>query len=148
MFQYTGELDLNFDFALPVGEEHRGRIVAKTYPSPEFVVPETDIHDFAIYLPSGYNHTDNYRYSVLYLSHGGGENAGAWPNNAKSGNIMDRLIVEGYIEPTVVVMTTFYYLVNDSTPRSTSSATPSFTKIREKYMQYLFPYIEANDLSK
>ncbi|KAM3064905.1 hypothetical protein ACMFMG_011269 [Clarireedia jacksonii] len=144
IFQYTDELDLNFDFALPVAEKYRGKIIAETYPSPESIVPKTDIHDFAIYLPNGYNYTDNHRYPILYLSHGGGENAGAWPNNAKMGNIMDRLIIEGYIEPTVVVMPTFYYLVNGSTPGSPSSATPSFITIREKYMQYLFPYIEAN----
>lgn len=51
-------------------------------------------------------------------------------------HIMDRLIQDNHIEPTVVEMPTFNGLLNVSNPPA--------NVVRPLYQNYLFPYIEAN----
>lgn len=137
-FQSYPELLLDWDYALPVEElKARGLVKSDTYPSPGAVSPAPGIHDFAIYLPSGYtNSSSRTAYPVLYLSHGGGGAAGDWQNQGAISNILDRLILQKHIEPTVVVMPTFNGLLNISNPPA--------QVVRPLYQQYLFPYIEAH----
>jgi len=52
-------------------------------------------------------------------------------------HIMDRLIQDRYIEPTVVVMPSFSGLVNGTN-------NPPAAAVRPLYQKYLFPYVEAN----
>ncbi|EME89733.1 carbohydrate esterase family 1 protein, partial [Pseudocercospora fijiensis CIRAD86] len=135
-YQSYADVNLNFDYALPVSGP-QGKIVADFYPSPGAVSPSADLHDFAVYLPPGYdNNSAHAAYPLLYLSHGGGGAAGDWQNQGQVSNILDRLILEGHIEPTVVVMPTFNGLLNTSNP--------SAQIVRPLYQQYLFPYIESH----
>jgi enterochelin esterase-like enzyme len=58
---------------------------------------------FIVYVPNSYQ-TGNLRYPVLYLLHGAGGDENAW---AERGSILeraDRLIEEGAIPPTLIVM--------------------------------------------
>lgn len=137
-FQYDTTFGLlDFDYALPIeDEDSRGVVRTDFYPSPGAVSPSPGIHDFAVYLPAGYSNTSDAPYPLLYLSHGGGGAAGDWENQAYVSNILDRLIHEGYIESTVVVMPTFNGLLNTSNP-------PAHI-VRPLYQQYLFPYVEEN----
>jgi enterochelin esterase family protein len=57
-----------------------------------------------IYTPPCYNKNTKKRYPVLYLQHGGGENEYGWPQQGKTGLIMDNLIAEGKAEPFIIVM--------------------------------------------
>ena len=57
-----------------------------------------------IYTPPCYNKNTQKRYPVLYLQHGGGENEYGWPQQGKTGLIMDNLIAEGKAEPFIIVM--------------------------------------------
>lgn len=140
-FQACQAVDLNYDFTLPVTESHQGKLMAMNYSSPGSTHPAPNIHDVAVYLPADYGFSPNKSYPVLYLSHGGSENGADWPNKMYAHHILDRLIMENHIEPTVVIFPTF-------TNISANNVTPSqqnqlyFSKIRENYHQYLFPWVE------
>ncbi|KAK3113402.1 hypothetical protein LTR53_009336 [Teratosphaeriaceae sp. CCFEE 6253] len=116
-FQYYTALNLDFDFALPVPAGHRGKALAVNYTSPGSTYPAKDVHDLALYLPPGYDANCAEPYPVLYLSHGGGGTAFDWPNLAKAFNIIDNLIYDEWIEPTIVVCPAFYNMgCNESVP--------------------------------
>jgi hypothetical protein len=102
-YQYYPALNLDFDYALPVPAAHRGKASAVNYTSPGSTYPTKDVHDLALYLPPGYDPECEEPYPVFYLSHGGGGTAFDWPNLAKAFNIIDRLIYDEWIPPTIVV---------------------------------------------
>ena len=58
----------------------------------------------AVYLPQGYDPAGTKTYPVLYLSHGGGGNAGDWLNQGALKNMMDHFIGRGQAGPMAVVM--------------------------------------------
>jgi hypothetical protein len=136
-FQYYPDYKLDFDYTLPISEpQQRGSLKKDIYYSKGAVTPSIDMHDFVAYLPAGYSNESAQTYPLLYLSHGGGGAAGDWQNQGYMSNIMDRLIKDKYIEPTVVIMPTFNGLLNASNP-------PAYV-VRPLYEQYLYPYVEAN----
>lgn len=138
-FQYYPALNLNFDFALPVPRKDQGKALAVNYSSPGSTFPAPDVHDLALYLPAAYGNSSSKTYPVLYLSHGGGGTAFDWPNVAKAFNIIDRLIMEGWIEPTIVVCPAFYNLgCNDTGPTA-----ELMICVRENYLTALLPFIES-----
>jgi S-formylglutathione hydrolase FrmB len=140
-FQTYDDMNLNFDYALPVEDEaHRGVVKAQTYPSPGSVSPAPGVHDFAVYLPAGYNKgaAANKTYPLVYLSHGGRMGASDWQAKGKIGNIMDRLIRDRHLPPTIVVMPTFDGLT------ATSAVNWSASEISSLYQTYLFPYVETH----
>jgi enterochelin esterase-like enzyme len=146
-FQFYKGPDLNFDYALPAPKEHKGTLKFVNYTSPNSTAPAPNVHDFAIYLPAEYGTIPNKTYPLLYLEHGGEGNSGDWPNMARFHQIMDNLIMNNYTEPTVVVCPTHSNL--DGQPPiviagSGGVTRPDFPDVRENYMKYLFPYIEAN----
>lgn len=57
-----------------------------------------------IYTPASYDTNPDKRYPVLYLQHGGGESEHGWPQQGKTGLIMDNLIAEGLAEEFIIVM--------------------------------------------
>jgi hypothetical protein len=110
-FQSYPDLNLDFDFALPVPKAQQGVIRNVNCSFPGSVHPAPDVHDFAIYLPTGYsNSTNDKKYPLLYLSHGGWGNGQECENLGATSNILDSLIAQKAIKPTVVVMPSFYNL--------------------------------------
>lgn len=78
-----------------------------------------DVKKLNVYLPYGYNPSDNTKkYNVLYLMHGGGENEntlfGGPGQNKELKKIIDNMIANGDIEPLIVVTPTFYGGKNDT----------------------------------
>lgn len=86
------------------------------YYSPQ-VVPHGDVRErwyrskvtgewrrFFIYVPAGYDHSQDTRYPVLYLQHGGGEDERAWVIQGRVNHIMDNLIASQAAKPMLVVM--------------------------------------------
>ncbi|KAK3672803.1 hypothetical protein LTR78_007389 [Recurvomyces mirabilis] len=137
-FQYYPALNLDFDFSLPVPTAHQGKALAVNYSSPGSTYPAKDIHDLALYLPPNYDPNCTDPYPVLYLSHGGGGSAYDWPNLAKAFNIIDNLILEQWIPPTVVVCPAFYNLgCNDTGPFP-----ELMICVRENYLSILLPFVE------
>lgn len=129
---------LNFDYALPVSDaSQRGEIRIVNYTSPGSTHPATDVHDYTIYLPAGYQNNNQTIYPLLYLSHGGGGNAFDWPNQGHVANILDRLIAQRSIEPTIVVMPSFEFLIS-------TNDRPSAADVLANYRQFLFPLIDAS----
>lgn len=57
-----------------------------------------------IYTPASYDTDIEKRYPVLYLQHGGGESEHGWPQQGKTGLIMDNLIAAGLAEEFIIVM--------------------------------------------
>ena len=58
---------------------------------------------FSVYLPDGYN-SSNQKYPILYLLHGGGGNETDWLVRGNIQNIMDNAIQEGHMPRTIVIM--------------------------------------------
>jgi enterochelin esterase-like enzyme len=56
-----------------------------------------------VYTPPGYN-TNDKKYPVLYLQHGGGENETGWSSQGHANLIMDNLLAEGKANPFIIVM--------------------------------------------
>jgi len=60
-----------------------------------------------VYLPYGYD--ENEKYNIFYLMHGGGENQDTlFSNDVNLHKILDHMIMNGDIEPMIVVTPTFY----------------------------------------
>ena len=58
---------------------------------------------YAIYLPAGYDESDQ-SYPVLYLLHGSGDDHTGWVQFGQVQNIADRVIAEGLAGPMIIVM--------------------------------------------
>ncbi|MBQ5988964.1 MAG: family 43 glycosylhydrolase [Oscillospiraceae bacterium] len=81
-----------------------------------------------VYTPYGYDPSQ--KYNILYLMHGGGENETTiFSNDVKLHNILDNMIMNGELEPLIVVCPTF----NKSTAQT----------FYKEWQQSLIPFIEA-----
>lgn len=87
------------DFYLPRDVPH-GDVRAHYY----FAKTTGKIRRCFVYTPPGYDANLTMRYPVLYLQHGMGEDATAWPIQGRVGFIMDNLIAAGKATPMLVVM--------------------------------------------
>ncbi len=64
-----------------------------------------------VYLPYGYD-TDEKKYKVLYVMHGGGGNADAFLDCAPVKNMLDYMFAEKKAEPMIVVFPSYYKTLN------------------------------------
>ncbi|KAI2618217.1 carbohydrate esterase family 1 protein [Hypoxylon sp. NC1633] len=148
-FQGTDDINANFDYALPASKKYRGTVKSVNYTSPGSIHPAPDVHHCGLYLPAEYGKIEGKKYPLLYLSHGANGNGNDWENLGRMSSIMDNLIAAGHIEPTVVVMPSFYNL-DDTLPRfimgnkSNSAPAPASPQVRENYQKYLFPWVEEH----
>jgi len=62
-----------------------------------------NVRDVYVYTPPGYEASSE-KYPVLYLLHGGGDDAGGWSLAGCAHLIMDNLLAEGKAKPTIIVM--------------------------------------------
>ena len=83
----------------PAKPEDRGTVSFVEVPSNVLDIP---VH-MAVYLPKGYDPNRAEAYPLLFLLHGGGGTESSWLNNGAA-NILDNVIAEGKMEPTVVIM--------------------------------------------
>lgn len=58
---------------------------------------------FGVYLPHGFDKERAEPYPVLVILHGGGGSESSWFNSGALDNILDNMIAEGRLEPTVVI---------------------------------------------
>jgi enterochelin esterase-like enzyme len=77
-----------------------GTIQAVWYPSPTL---KQDRRRMYVYTPPGYESNQN-RYPVLYLLHGGGGDEDAWVTMGRANVILDNLIAAAKAKPMIVVM--------------------------------------------
>ena len=92
---------------------------------------------FAIYLPPGYDETDQ-SYPVLYLLHGGGDDHTGWVQFGQVQHIADKAIAEGKSAPMIIVM-----------PDANTGTRGYFNNLNgfryeDFFFQELMPFIEKN----
>ncbi|KAF2093536.1 alpha/beta-hydrolase [Rhizodiscina lignyota] len=135
---------MNYDKYFPLQPaSKRGSISFHVYRSPGSIYPSKDEHPVGIYLPREYGTVQGKKYPVLWLSHGGGGTDSDWFSQGRAQNILDRLIDEGHLEPTVVVTPNFYDL--GFTQQQFGTDTYAFMdKVRENYLNYLLPWVESH----
>ncbi|HUT21514.1 MAG TPA: alpha/beta hydrolase-fold protein, partial [Anaerolineae bacterium] len=63
-----------------------------------------DVRDLYVYTPPGYEESPGETYPVLYLLHGGGDDAGSWSGVGRVHLMMDNLLAEGKAEPMIIAM--------------------------------------------
>ena len=63
-----------------------------------------DVRDVYVYTPPGYDADSDATYPVLYLLHGGGDDAGGWSSVGRAHLIVDNLLAEGKARPMIIVM--------------------------------------------
>jgi enterochelin esterase-like enzyme/glyoxylase-like metal-dependent hydrolase (beta-lactamase superfamily II) len=73
------------------------------------------VRDVYVYTPPGYDADAETTYPVLYLLHGGGDDARGWSLVGRAHMIMDNLLAEGKVQPMIVVMP-----CGQAVPRSSS----------------------------
>lgn len=133
----------NYDKYLPLEPaSHRGTISFHTYPSPGSTYPSNGTHQVGVYLPREYGTVKNKEYPVLYLSHGGGGADSDWFSQGRAHNILDRLIDEGYLEPTVAITPNFYNLGFDTTDFPDQYS--FLNAVRENFFEYLVPWVDEH----
>jgi enterochelin esterase-like enzyme len=83
-----------------------------------------------VYLPKDYDEANTYK--VVYVSHGGGGQENEWMTIGAVPNILDNLIADGEVEPTIAVtMDNTYFGWN-------------FDTIAKNLKEAIFPYMEKN----
>ena len=81
-----------------------------------------------VYLPYGYD--ESKKYNIFYLMHGGGENENTvFSDSVKLNNILDHMIMNGELEPMIVVTPTF---------NKTEAG-----KFWEEYRKSVVPFVEG-----
>jgi len=91
---------------------------------------------YAIYLPAGYDESDQ-SYPVLYLLHGSGDDQTGWVQFGQVQNIADRVIAEGLAGPMIIVMPDA-----DTGVRGYFNAIQGNFNYEDFFFQELIPHIE------
>ncbi|MDM7925948.1 MAG: alpha/beta hydrolase-fold protein, partial [bacterium] len=105
-----------------------------------------------VYTPPDYEKNRKKRYPVLYLQHGGGEDETGWPNQGKTGLIMDNLIAEGKARPFIIVMDNGTWVWPSNLPRPKPGERPSgpwppagwADGFKKTLLEDIIPMIDAN----
>ncbi|MDR2804392.1 MAG: esterase family protein [Dysgonamonadaceae bacterium] len=93
---------------------------------------------YAIYLPPGYNATDQ-SYPVLYLLHGAGDDHTGWVQFGQVRHITDKAIAEGKCAPLIIVMPDA-----NTGVRGYMNAIDGQFDYENYFFDELIPYIEKN----
>lgn len=104
-----------------------------------------------VYTPPGYN-TNDKKYPVLYLQHGGGENETGWSSQGHANLIMDNLIAEGKANPFIIVMDNGTWAMPNNQPRPAPGARPAGSwppegwadGFKNTLLNDIIPMIDAN----
>lgn len=105
-----------------------------------------------VYTPPDYDKDFKKRFPVLYLQHGGGEDETGWPNQGKTGLIMDNLIAEGKAKSFIIVMDNGTWKWPEGVPRPKPGERPSgpwppqgwADGFKKTLLEDIIPMIDAN----
>ena len=122
---------------------HKSQIVEISYPTKAYYGDESEITKKAfVYLPADYD--ESKQYNVLYLMHGIGGNEREWGMVDKTSKVkimMDNLIIDGTIEPFIIVAPNG----RSSTDFANTNADyNAFYHFGKELRNDLIPYIDAN----
>ena len=111
------------EYALPRTDRQTGTVRYETY-----IAADGTRQPLAVYLP--YDYDKSKEYPVLYLSHGGGGSEVDWFTLGAADAILDNLIAEGLMEPTVAAVMDNSYFSWD------------YDSIRDNLMGNIVPFME------
>ena len=97
-----------------------------------------------VYLPYGYS--DEKKYNVLYLMHGGGGNPDAWLDASQIKNALDMSFLEKRAEPFITVFPTYYYDDASGAPKKSfdrDSARGQVLFFQKELKERLIPAVEG-----
>ena len=83
-----------------------------------------------VYTPAGYDKSSDKKYPVLYIMHGGGEDARGWVQQGRSDIILDNLAAAGKAEPMLLV--------------SFDANVGGFDNVRTEILDNVVPFVEKN----
>lgn len=118
----------------PNPEIPHGAVTTNYYYSP---VSE-GLRSIVVYTPPQYN--PKKKYPVLYLMGGSGEAVDSWYKYGQVNWIMDNMIAEGKIEPTIVAMVN-NQIVHRNNPKHSEL---SFKMMEREYLEVVIPWVDAN----
>ena len=121
--------------------EQSGTVVEISYQSKDYSRDNAEITKLAyVYLPYGYDENDTEtHYNICYLMHGWGGHAGEYFEYANIKEMLDNMIFNGDIPPTIFVSPTFYS--NDA-----QDFGQSVSQLRQFYQDFasdLMPTVEG-----
>ncbi len=93
-----------------------------------------------IYFPPGYE-SNNERYPVLYLLHGGGDHDDGWISIGIANLIMDNLIAQGKTRPMIVVMPSIWAM---EPPVPSDKREESNALFARSMMEDIIPYVDGH----
>jgi len=112
--------------------DQQGEVIIKTY-----LASNGEQEWIGIYLPYGFDVNRAEPYPVVYLSHGMGGNELQWLTTGAVPQIMDNLIAENILEPTVIVTV-------DHNPFEFSGFHGPHPGPVRNLMHYVIPFVESN----
>ena len=122
---------------------HKSQIVEISYTTKAYYGDESELTKTAfVYLPADYD--ESKQYNVLYLMHGIGGNEREWgmyDKTSKVKTIMDNLIIDGTIEPFIVVAPNGRSSADFA---NTNADYNAFYHFGKELRNDLIPYIDAN----
>lgn len=95
---------------------------------------------FYVYTPADYDKSNNEKYPVLYLLHGGGEDERGWSTQGKTDLILDNLIAEKKAKPMLIVMMDG----NVGSGGIANFGERSLQQFENELKQVVIPYVEKN----
>lgn len=128
------------DELCPVAEGEGGEVFFEktTIQQGDFTGKESN---YGIYLPNGFDPDREEGYPILVMVHGGGESEPAWFNSGLV-EILDNMIAEGRMEPTIVVTPS----MNDFDRTDGQNMKHDYDRVAldDFISQQLLPYMEEN----
>jgi enterochelin esterase-like enzyme len=94
-----------------------------------------------VYTPPGYS--SDKKYPVLYLLHGIGGDETEWQRFVKLNLLLDNLIAEGKVVPTIVVMPNGRAQKNDRAEGNVFASAPAFAAFEKDLLEDVIPAIES-----
>ncbi len=121
--------------------KHQGKLETIHYDTKDYTTGNDITKTAIIYLPYGYDNSDDKEYNILYLMHGWGGHAGDFFEYSNIVNILDNMIENKDIEPLIVVAATFdAENVGQDWGRSVEELEPFHLDFEEALM----PYVESH----
>jgi enterochelin esterase family protein len=100
------------------------------------------VRDLMVYTPPGYDREPERGYPVLYLLHGGGDDARGWTLVGQAHRITDSLLAEDKAEPMIIVMPNGQAVPRDSS--SAASHTQNTPLFEQDLLAHVIPLVESS----
>ena len=120
----------------------QGTVERVEYASKDYAGNSADVTKEAyVYLPYGYDENDaDTRYDIVYLMHGWGGHAGEYFQYFNVKDMLDNMIANGDIAPTIFVSATFY---NENSSTDFGNSERELRAFHNDFEKHLMPAVEG-----